>query len=163
IVFQSYALFPNLTAAENVGYGLNDGHFSRTDREARVAELLVLVGLAGEGRKEPAQLSGGQQQRLALARALPPAPGRPPPRQPLSALDARVRHELRREVRHLQRRLGVTTLMVTHDQDEALTMADRVVVMNQGRIVQDAAPLELYRAPATPFVAGFVGTMNFLP
>jgi iron(III) transport system ATP-binding protein len=162
IVFQSYALFPNLTVARNVAYGLENRRARRAEIEARVRELLDLVGLADQGHKYPAQLSGGQQQRVALARALAPSPGLLLLDEPLSALDAKVRIRLRHEVRGLQRRLGVTTIMVTHDQEEALTMADRIVVMNQGVIEQVGTPVEIYREPRTRFVADFIGTMNFL-
>jgi iron(III) transport system ATP-binding protein len=161
IVFQSYALFPNLTVERNVGYGLVGRH-ERKAIAKRVAELLALVGLSDQGRRYPAQLSGGQQQRVALARALAMSPGLLLLDEPLSALDARVRVHLRREITDLQARLGVTTVMVTHDQEEALTMADRIVVMNQGTIEQVGSPLELYRRPASPFVADFIGKMNFL-
>jgi iron(III) transport system ATP-binding protein len=161
IVFQSYALFPNLSVEQNVGYGLKGRERSATS--ARVAELLSLVGLPDQGRKYPAQLSGGQQQRVALARALAMSPGLLLLDEPLSALDARVRVHLRAEITQLQRRLGVTTIMVTHDQEEALTMADRIVVMKQGVIEQVGTPLEIYRRPASAFVADFIGTMNFLP
>jgi iron(III) transport system ATP-binding protein len=163
IVFQSYALFPNLTVARNIAYGLENRHARRSEIERRVAELLDLVGLADQGHKYPAQLSGGQQQRVALTRALAPSPGLLLLDEPLSALDAKVRARLRHEVRSLQRRLGVTTIMVTHDQEEALTMADRIVVMNHGVIDQIGTPVEIYREPATRFVADFIGTMNFLP
>src|SRR3954453_12205655 len=162
IVFQSYALFPNLTVAANVGYGLVNRRAGKAELNRRVAELLTLVGLPEQGAKYPVQLSGGQQQRVALARALTPSPGLLLLDEPLSALDARVRLRLRDEIRSLQRRLGVTTIMVTHDQEEALAMADRIVVMNQGVIDQVGRPLEIYRAPATPFVADFVGSMTFL-
>jgi len=162
IVFQSYALFPNLTVAANVGYGLVNRRTGRAALDARVAELLALVGLTEQGAKYPVQLSGGQQQRVALARALATSPGLLLLDEPLSALDARVRLRLRDEVKSLQRRLGVTTIMVTHDQEEALAMADRIVVMNQGVIEQVGTPSEIYRNPATAFVADFVGTMTFL-
>ncbi|MEX2648071.1 MAG: putative 2-aminoethylphosphonate ABC transporter ATP-binding protein [Alphaproteobacteria bacterium] len=162
IVFQSYALFPNLTVAANVAYGLENRRTPRAEVRRRVEELLDLVGLGDQGRKYPAQLSGGQQQRVALARALALSPGLLLLDEPLSALDARVRVHLRHEVRELQRRLGVTTIMVTHDQEEALTMADRIVVMNQGVIDQVGTPREIYAQPANRFVADFVGTMNFL-
>ncbi|HEX6102082.1 MAG TPA: putative 2-aminoethylphosphonate ABC transporter ATP-binding protein [Alphaproteobacteria bacterium] len=162
IVFQSYALFPNLTVEKNVAYGLDSRHRPRAEVTARVKELLELVGLPSEGPKYPAQLSGGQQQRVALARALATSPGLLLLDEPLSALDARVRVRLRHEIRSLHRRLGVTTIMVTHDQEEALTMADRIVVMNQGVIDQVGTPVEIYRHPQTPFVADFVGSMNFL-
>jgi iron(III) transport system ATP-binding protein len=162
IVFQSYALFPNLTVAANVGYGLVNRRASRAAIDARVSELLTLVGLTEQGAKYPVQLSGGQQQRVALARALATSPGLLLLDEPLSALDARVRLRLRDEVKSLQRRLGVTTIMVTHDQEEALAMADRIVVMNHGVIEQVGTPSEIYRNPTTPFVADFVGTMTFL-
>ena len=163
IVFQSYALFPNLTVNKNVAYGLESRKRAKAGIAARVAELLALVGMPEQGDKYPAQLSGGQQQRVALARALATSPGLLLLDEPLSALDAKVRIRLRQEVRDLQRRLGVTTIMVTHDQEEALTMADRIVVMNQGVIEQVGTPEEIYGFPASPFVADFVGTMNFLP
>jgi iron(III) transport system ATP-binding protein len=162
IVFQSYALFPNLTVAENIGYGLANARTARPARVARVEALLALIGLEGSGGKYPAQLSGGQQQRVALARALATSPSLLLLDEPLSALDARVRLHLRGEIRALQRRLGVTTILVTHDQEEALTMADRIVVMNHGSIEQVGRPEEVYAAPRTRFVAQFVGTMNFL-
>jgi iron(III) transport system ATP-binding protein len=162
IVFQSYALFPNLTVVDNVGYGLVSRRESRDAIGRRVNELLTLVGLPDAGPKYPAQLSGGQQQRVALARALATSPGLLLLDEPLSALDARVRLRLRHEIKALQRTLGVTTIMVTHDQEEALTMADRIVVMNQGAIEQVGTPQEIYRHPATAFVADFVGSMNFL-
>jgi iron(III) transport system ATP-binding protein len=162
IVFQSYALFPNLTVAKNVAYGLENARAKRAEVARRVQELLALVGLAEHGAKYPAQLSGGQQQRVALARALATSPGLLLLDEPLSALDAKVRVHLRHEVKQLQRRLGVTTIMVTHDQEEALTMADRIVVMNRGAIEQTGTPLEIYREPASPFVADFIGVMNFV-
>ncbi len=162
IVFQSYALFPNMTVARNVAYGLESQRRSRAEVRDRVRELLELVGLPDQGDKYPAQLSGGQQQRIALARAIAMSPGLLLLDEPLSALDAKVRARLRYEVKALQRRLGVTTIMVTHDQEEALTMADRIVVMNHGVIEQVGAPVEIYREPASVFVADFIGTMNFL-
>ncbi len=162
IVFQSYALFPNLTIRDNVAYGLVSAGRSRTETDARVRELLELVGLPEQAAKFPAQLSGGQQQRIALARALALSPGLLLLDEPLSALDARVRARLRGEIRDLQRRLGITTIMVTHDQEEALTMSDRIVVMSRGRIEQVGIPDEIYDRPASPFVADFVGRMNFL-
>jgi iron(III) transport system ATP-binding protein len=163
IVFQSYALFPNLTVADNVAYGLVNRKAARAQAAQRVAELLKLVGLPGSERKYPAQLSGGQQQRVALARALATAPGLLLLDEPLSALDALERVRLRQEIRALQQKLGVTTIMVTHDQEEALAVADRIVVMNQGVIEQVGTPVEIYREPATPFVADFVGKVNVLP
>jgi iron(III) transport system ATP-binding protein len=162
IVFQSYALFPNLTVGANVGYGLVNRRAGRAVMDARVTELLTLVGLTDQQKKYPVQLSGGQQQRVALARALATSPGLLLLDEPLSALDARVRLRLRDEIKMLQRRLGVTTIMVTHDQEEALAMADRIVVMNQGVIEQVGSPQEIYRNPTTAFVADFVGTMTFL-
>ena len=162
IVFQSYALFPNMTAARNVAYGLESQGRSRAEIRDRVRELLALVGLPDQGGKYPAQLSGGQQQRIALARAIATSPGLLLLDEPLSALDAKVRARLRHEVKALQRRLGVTTIMVTHDQEEALTMADRIVVMNDGVIEQAGTPTEIYREPASIFVADFIGAMNFI-
>jgi iron(III) transport system ATP-binding protein len=162
ILFQSYALFPNLDVFDNVAYGLVSRRAKRDEIDARVRELLALVGLPGTERKLPSQLSGGQQQRVALARALAPSPGLLLLDEPLSALDAKVRLHLRVQIRELQRRLGVTAIMVTHDQEEALTMADRVVVMNQGVIEQVGIPWEIYHRPATRFVADFVGKMNFV-
>jgi len=163
IVFQSYALFPNLTIADNVAYGLVNRRAGRAVIKSRVHELLALVGLPEAGPKYPSQLSGGQQQRIALARALAPAPGLLLLDEPLSALDALERVRLRGEIRALQQRLGVTTIMVTHDQEEALSMADRIVVMNAGRIEQVGTPREIYEVPATPFAADFVGKVNVLP
>jgi iron(III) transport system ATP-binding protein len=162
IVFQSYALFPNLTVAQNVGYGLVNRRKARAKIKTRVAEMLDLVGLTEHGAKYPLQLSGGQQQRVALARALATAPSLLLLDEPLSALDARVRVRLREEIKTLQRRLGVTTIMVTHDQEEALVMADQIVVMNRGRVEQVGTPSEIYGHPATAFVADFVGEMNML-
>jgi len=162
IVFQSYALFPNLSVFDNVAYGLVNRRMPRAAAVARVGELLSLVGLPDAAEKFPGQLSGGQQQRIALARALATSPGLLLLDEPLSALDAIVRVHLRQEIRALQQRLGVTTIMVTHDQEEALTMADRIVVMNQGVIDQVGTPTEVYREPATPFVADFVGRVNML-
>ena len=162
IVFQSYALFPNLTVFDNVAYGLVNRRTDRAAIRSRVAELLQLVGLPESAAKYPAQLSGGQQQRIALARALATSPGLLLLDEPLSALDAIVRVHLRQEIRSLQQRLGVTTVMVTHDQEEALSMADRIVVMNHGVIDQVGTPIEVYREPATPFAADFVGKVNML-
>jgi iron(III) transport system ATP-binding protein len=162
IVFQSYALFPNLKIKDNVAYGLVSAGKSRQEIEKRSADLLGMVGLADQAEKYPAQLSGGQQQRVSLARALALSPGLLLLDEPLSALDARVRARLRGEIRDLQQRLGITTIMVTHDQEEALTMSDRIVVMSKGRIEQVGTPDEVYRKPASPFVADFVGRMNFI-
>jgi len=163
IVFQSYALFPNLNVADNVAYGLVNRKVPKAQARARVTELLALVGLPGSEAKFPAQLSGGQQQRIALARALATKPGLLLLDEPLSALDAIVRVKLRSEIRSLQRQLGVTTIMVTHDQEEAFAVADRIVVMNQGSIEQVGTAMQVYREPATLFVADFVGRINALP
>jgi len=162
IVFQSYALFPNLNVRENVAYGLRNQGARRAEIAKEVGRLLDLVDLAGAENKFPAQLSGGMQQRVALARAIAPSPRILLLDEPLSALDAQVRLHLRHQIKQLQQRLGLTTILVTHDQEEALTMADRVVVMNGGRIEQVAIPTALYQDPHTPFVASFVGKMNFL-
>lgn len=162
ILFQSYALFPNLTVEQNVAYGLSGRRAHRPHVAARVQEMLDLVGLSGAARKYPTQLSGGQQQRVALARALAPAPSLLLLDEPMSALDAQVRSHLRAELRALQRRLAITTLMVTHDQEEAMEMADRIAVMNAGRIEQYGSPRELYRRPATAFIADFVGQTNWM-
>ena len=160
IVFQSYALFPNLTINKNIAYGLENAKLPAEQIKSRVAELLELVGLPDQGAKYPAQLSGGQQQRVALARALATSPGLLLLDEPLSALDAKVRVHLRHEVKALQERLGVTTIMVTHDQEEALAMADRIVVMDHGIIEQLGTPQEIYRRPASLFVADFIGEIN---
>lgn len=161
IVFQSYALFPNITVLGNVMYGIRNG-FSSAQRKESARQMLDLVGLSDQAEKFPAQLSGGQQQRVALARALAPKPSLLLLDEPLSALDARVRVRLRTEIRKIQASLGVTTVMVTHDQEEALTMADRVVVIKDGRLLQFAPPRELYKSPKNSFVAGFIGSMNFI-
>jgi iron(III) transport system ATP-binding protein len=163
IVFQSYALFPNLTIAQNIAYGLVNRRTPKARIVSRVEQLLALVGLPCSGGKYPSQLSGGQQQRIALARALATSPRLLLLDEPLSALDALERIRLRGEIRRLQQQLGVTTIMVTHDQEEALSMADRVVVMNHGVIEQVGTPHEIYERPATPFVADFVGKVNVLP
>ncbi len=162
IVFQSYALFPNLSIERNVAYGLENRGIERGQIKQQVADLLKLVGLTDQDKKYPAQLSGGQQQRVALARALATSPGLLLLDEPLSALDAKVRAHLRHEIKELQRRIGVTTILVTHDQEEALTMADRIVVMNHGVIEQIGTPEEIYGQPASAFVADFIGAMNFL-
>jgi len=150
ILFQSYALFPNLTVAQNVAYGLSGKRAHRKHVADRVEEMLTLVGLAGASHKYPGQISGGQQQRVALARALAPSPSLLLLDEPMSALDARVREHLRIELRALQKRLSITTLMVTHDQEEAMVMADRIAVMNGGVIEQFGTPRELYRRPSSP-------------
>ncbi|WP_328972865.1 ABC transporter ATP-binding protein [Streptomyces sp. NBC_00239] len=163
MVFQSYSLFPHLTAADNVAFGMRIRKVRPAERRARAAELLDLVGLPDQGGRYPHQLSGGQQQRVALARALALRPRVLLLDEPLSALDAKVRTNLREEIRRLQLELGITTLFVTHDQEEALSMADRVAVMRGGRLEQIAAPAELYERPATAFVAEFVGTTSRVP
>ena len=162
MVFQAYALFPNMTVAENVAFGLKIKGLSKPEAEARVREMLGLIGLADFGSRYPFQLSGGQQQRVALARALAPRPRVLLLDEPLSALDAKIRVSLRAEIREIQQKLGITTIFVTHDQEEALSMSDRVVVMNGGRAEQVGAPFEVYNHPKTRFVAHFVGTLNTL-
>ncbi len=162
MVFQNYALFPNLSVAGNISFGLRVAKWSKEKSEARVQELLKTVGLLGFERRAVQSLSGGQRQRVALARALAREPRVLLLDEPLSALDAKIRIELRTELKRLQLELGITTLLVTHDQEEAMSMADRVVVMNNGKIEQLGAPRDLYLKPATPFVAAFVGEMNLL-
>ncbi len=162
MVFQAYSLFPNLTAEQNVEFGLRIRKGKRAARRKRVAELLELVGLGHAGKRYPHQLSGGMQQRVALARALAIEPRVLLLDEPLSALDAKVRVQLREEIRRIQTQLGITTLYVTHDQEEALSVSDHVAVMWSGRIEQKGTPSEMYSAPATPFVAEFIGTMNRL-
>jgi putative spermidine/putrescine transport system ATP-binding protein len=163
MVFQSYSLFPNMTALDNVAFGLRLRKQRAGVRRSRAADLLGMVGLSGQSAQYPHQLSGGQQQRVALARALAIEPRVLLLDEPLSALDAKVRLQLREQIRNLQQRLGTTTLFVTHDQEEALSMADRVGVMRAGRLEQVAPPTELYLRPASPFVAEFVGSMNRVP
>ncbi|MGW0640971.1 ABC transporter ATP-binding protein [Streptomyces badius] len=163
MVFQSYSLFPHLNARDNVAFGPRVRKVPAAERHATAAELLDLVGLPDHGGRFPHQMSGGQQQRVALARALALRPRVLLLDEPLSALDAKVRLTLREEIRRLQLSLGITTIFVTHDQEEALSMADRVAVLNAGRLEQCAPPAELYERPATAFVAEFVGTMNRLP
>ncbi|MBZ4021877.1 spermidine/putrescine ABC transporter ATP-binding protein [Rhodobacter sp. TJ_12] len=162
MVFQAYALFPNLTVAQNVGFGLKVQGAPKASIKPRVAEMLSLIGLSDLGNRYPFQLSGGQQQRVALARALAPKPSVLLLDEPLSALDAKVRVSLRNEIRQIQRELGITTIFVTHDQEEALSMSDRVVVMHEGIADQVGTPFDIYNRPATRFVAGFVGTLNTL-
>ncbi|MCT8329312.1 ABC transporter ATP-binding protein [Albidovulum sediminis] len=160
MVFQAYALFPNLTVAGNVGFGLKIKGTPRAEIDARVAEMLALIGLPDLGGRYPFQLSGGQQQRVALARALAPKPQVLLLDEPLSALDAKVRVSLRNEIRAIQRDLGITTIFVTHDQEEALSISDRIVVMNGGVADQVGTPFEIYNRPNTRFVANFVGQLN---
>jgi putative spermidine/putrescine transport system ATP-binding protein len=162
MVFQSYALFPNLTVAENVAFGLKVARRPRSEIESRVAEMLAIVKLPQLGDRYPYQLSGGQQQRVALARALAVKPTVLLLDEPLSALDAKIRISLREEIRSLQRELDITTVYVTHDQEEALSMSDRIVVMSEGREEQIGTPFEVYNYPATRFVASFVGTLNIM-
>jgi putative spermidine/putrescine transport system ATP-binding protein len=162
MVFQAYSLFPNMTAEQNVEFGLKIRGRARVDRRKRVGELLELVGLGHASGRYPHQLSGGMQQRVALARALAIEPRVLLLDEPLSALDAKVRVQLREEIRRIQLELGITTLYVTHDQEEALSVSDHVAVMYGGRIEQMGTPSEMYSSPATPFVAEFIGTMNRL-
>ena len=162
MVFQSYALFPHLTVAQNVAFGLEMRKVPRADMNRRVEETLALVRLEGYGGRLPRQLSGGQQQRVALVRALAIHPDVLLLDEPLSNLDAKLRQEVRVEIRELQQRMGLTTVMVTHDQEEALTMADRLVVMNEGSVRQVGSQRDLYERPADKFVAGFVGRSTFL-
>jgi iron(III) transport system ATP-binding protein len=160
IVFQSYALFPNLTVFDNVAFGLRSRRRPAREVEHTVTELIGLLSLQGHERKFPSQLSGGQQQRVALARSLAVSPSLLLLDEPLSALDAQVRTRLRTELRELQTRLGLTTIMVTHDQEEAQSLSDRIVLMNEGRIEQIGTPWEIYNRPANAFVAEFIGTGN---
>ncbi|MDQ6795262.1 MAG: ABC transporter ATP-binding protein [Chloroflexota bacterium] len=162
MVFQSYALFPNMTVADNIGFGLRVRKRPKDQIRKRVGDLLELINLPDKGGRYPYQLSGGQQQRIALARALASEPEVLLLDEPLSALDAKIRVALRKEIRSIQRQLGITTVYVTHDQEEALSLSDRVVVMSEGRIEQLGTPSEIYNFPATPFVASFVGTLNLL-
>src|ERR1043166_1778629 len=162
MVFQSYALFPNLTVAQNIGFGLRVRKVSEPDIKERVKEMISLVNLEKHADKYPFQLSGGQQQRVSLARALAIRPDVLLLDEPLSHLDAKLRQEVRVEIRELQRHLGLTTVMVTHDQEEALTMADRLVVMSEGSVRQIGSQQDLYERPADRFVAGFVGRSTFL-
>ena len=162
MVFQAYALFPNLTVAQNIAFGLKVAGMPRADIDARVAEMLNLIKLPQFGDRYPYQLSGGQQQRVALARAIAPKPKLLLLDEPLSALDAKVRVSLRDEIRSIQKELGITTVFVTHDQEEALSISDRIVVMYGGKAEQVGTPFEIYNRPATKFVANFVGTLNVL-
>ncbi len=162
MVFQSYALFPNLTVEGNIGFGLKVAGMARAEVNRRVGEMLELIGLPELRRRYPAELSGGQQQRVALARAVAIRPRILLLDEPLSALDAKIRVSLREDLRALQRALGITAVFVTHDQEEALALSHRIVVMSQGRVEQIGTPPEIYHAPATPFVAGFVGLVNIL-
>ncbi len=162
IVFQSYALFPNLDVVANIGFGLVNQKKSKNEISAVVSKLVALLSLSGHEHKYPSQLSGGQQQRVALARALAVSPSLLLLDEPLSALDAQVRTRLRSEIRDLQLRLGITTIMVTHDQEEAQILSDKIILMNQGKIEQIGTPWEIYNQPRTPFVADFIGASNLL-
>ncbi|KXV06277.1 Fe3+/spermidine/putrescine ABC transporter ATP-binding protein [Caballeronia megalochromosomata] len=162
MVFQSYALFPNMTVAQNIGFALKVARRSQDEMDTRVADMLELIKLPHLAGRYPWQLSGGQQQRVALARALANRPQVLLLDEPLSALDAKIRVSLREDIRALQRELGITSIFVTHDQEEALSISDRIVVMNDGRVEQVGSPLEIYNFPRTRFVASFVGTLNIL-
>jgi len=163
MVFQGYALFPNMTAAENVDFGLSVRKRPAAERKARIAELLELFGLAHVAGSYPHQMSGGQQQRVALARAVAIQPGVLLLDEPLSAVDAKVREELRTEIRRMQVQMGITTILVTHDQSEALSISDRVVVMNRGAIEEVGTPAQIYAEPRSAFTARFIGAMNEIP
>lgn len=162
IVFQSYALFPNLSCFENIAYGLRNAAWTKANIQERVDGLLDLIGLSDHSAKYPSQLSGGEQQRIALARAIATSPNLLLLDEPLSALDAKVRINLRQELKSFHRRLGLTSIMVTHDQEEALSIADRIFVMDGGKIMQVGTPEDIYRHPASAFVANFIGMTNFL-
>jgi putative spermidine/putrescine transport system ATP-binding protein len=162
MVFQSYALFPNMTVADNVGFGLKVAKRPSAEIAPRVQEMLELIKLPAMGKRYPYQLSGGQQQRVALARALAIQPKVLLLDEPLSALDAKIRVSLRNEIRAIQRKLGITTIYVTHDQEEALSLSDRIVVMRDGKVEQIGTPFEIYNFPRTTFVAAFVGTLSIL-
>jgi putative spermidine/putrescine transport system ATP-binding protein len=161
-VFQDYALFPHMTVADNVGYGLMIRKVSKSERQRRVEEMLALVRLPGMGGRKPSQLSGGQRQRVALARALILKPSVLLLDEPLGALDLTLRQEMQIELKAIQQQVGITFIYVTHDQEEALTMSDRIAVFNHGKIEQVGSPAEVYERPATAFVAGFVGTSNIV-
>ncbi|GGE41035.1 polyamine-transporting ATPase [Agaricicola taiwanensis] len=163
MVFQKYALFPHRTVADNIAFPLRMRGIGRSEREQRVAEVLAMVKLDGYGQRMPAQLSGGQQQRVALARAIVFEPPVILMDEPLGALDKKLRQHMQIEIKELQARLKATVIYVTHDQEEALTMSDRVAILDHGKLVQSGGPRELYEAPATAFVADFLGDMNFLP
>jgi putative spermidine/putrescine transport system ATP-binding protein len=163
MVFQSYALFPNMTVADNIGFGLKVARRPAAEIQERIVEMLRIIHMADFGARYPYQLSGGQQQRVALARALAIRPQVLLLDEPLSALDAKIRISLRQEIRSIQRQLGITTIYVTHDQEEALSLSDRIVVMSAGHVEQIGTPFEIYNFPLTSFVASFVGTLNVLP
>ncbi len=163
MVFQAYALFPNMTVAQNIGFGMQIHGESRAAIKQRVEEMLALIHLEQKGNSYPSQLSGGQQQRVALARALANRPQVLLLDEPLSALDAKIRVQLRAEIRAIQKKLGTTAIYVTHDQEEALSISDRIVVMYDGKVEQVGTPFQIYNFPETPFVANFVGTLNTVP
>ncbi|KFL30398.1 hypothetical protein JP75_14505 [Devosia riboflavina] len=163
MVFQAYALFPNLTVGDNIAFGLKIAGMPAEQRRARVEEMLKLIGLPGFEKRFPYEMSGGQQQRVALARAIAPKPRLLLLDEPLSALDAKIRVSLREEIRAIQQDLGITTVFVTHDQEEAMSISDRIVVMNAGNLDQMGSPHEIYNRPSTRFVATFVGQLNTLP
>jgi putative spermidine/putrescine transport system ATP-binding protein/spermidine/putrescine transport system ATP-binding protein len=163
MVFQDYALFPHMTVGENIAYGLKMAGLGRAEAKSRALDALNLVGLPDKIDQKPHQLSGGQRQRVALARAIVRRPKVLLLDEPLSALDARMRDQMRIEMKHLHEKVGITFLMVTHDQEEALTMSDRIVVMEAGRVAQDGKPQDIYDRPGSPYVANFIGTTNFLP
>ncbi|MGL5099318.1 MAG: ABC transporter ATP-binding protein, partial [Fusobacteriaceae bacterium] len=160
IVFQSYALFPNLTVSQNIAYGLINKKLPKDKIEEKIRESVAMVGLTGKEEHYPNELSGGQQQRVALARGIAYSPDILLLDEPLSALDAKVREKLRNDIKELQKRLGITTIMVTHDQEEALSMADRILVMKDGEVLQLGTPEEIYNNPADHFVGEFIGKMN---
>ena len=161
MMFQNYALFPHMSVTDNVGFGLSVRHAPKAAITARVAELLRLVRLEGYGDRKPRQMSGGQQQRIALARALAPNPRVLLLDEPLGALDKKLREEMQIELKQIQRDVGITTVFVTHDQEEALTLSDRIAILNEGRVVQIGPPREIYERPGTRFAASFLGTANF--
>ena len=163
MIFQSYALFPNMTVSQNIGFGLRVRKSSKSDIQDRVKEMISLVNLEKHVDKYPYQLSGGQQQRVSLARALAIRPNVLLLDEPLSALDAKIRVSLRAQIREIQKRLGITAIFVTHDQEEALSISDRIVVMYDGNVEQVGTPFEIYNFPQTPFVANFVGSLNTSP
>jgi len=163
MVFQSYALFPHMTVMENVSYGLRESELSRDAQKSKAREGLALVGLAGYDERLPSELSGGQQQRVAVARALVLEPQVLLFDEPLSNLDARLRRKMREDIREIQLKLGLTSVYVTHDQEEALAVSDKIVVMNKGRIAQQGTPADLYERPADAFVADFIGSANLVP
>lgn len=160
MVFQHYALFPNMTVIENVKFGLEIKKVAADEKERRATAMIELVGLKGKEKAYPSELSGGQQQRVALARSLVTEPDVLLLDEPLSALDAQIRVELRQQIKDIQKKLGITIILVTHDQEEAMTMSDKIFVMNNGNIEQEGSPSEIYRAPNTAFVAGFIGNLN---